>query len=222
MARNADRSWVRRNNLNLSRIDGSPITLEKQVKLYWRACRAALLHYHTVQRLIWDRTAQDLPHNAICKGGICRRRGVLPIGKSTISRLKAIPQRWWLSGSHPAEYTAGIDKTQAHSGSQSASLVNRADAPSAKGFATLMQVVSTSNYEGKRVRMSAWLRTKDVESWASLWLSVYGTGGRLNVSFDNMCDRTISGTNAWERFDIVLDVPIDATKFTSLQGLEPR
>ncbi len=74
------------------------------------------------------------------------------MSKSTISRLEAIPQGWWLSGSHPAEYTAGIDKTQAHSGSQCAALVNRVDAPSAKGFATLMQVVSASNYAGKRVR----------------------------------------------------------------------
>lgn len=134
------------------------------------------------------------------------------MSKSTISRLEQIPQGWWLSGSHPAEYTAGLDKTQAHSGSQSASLVNRVDAPSPEGFATLMQEASASNYAGKRVRMSAWLKTEDVQSWASLWLSVYGSGGRLNVSFDNMCDRTITGTNAWEKFDIVLDVPLDATK----------
>jgi len=134
------------------------------------------------------------------------------MSKSTISRLEPIPQGWWLSGSHIAEYTAGIDKTQAHSGSQCAALVNQVDAPSPEGFATLMQEASASNYAGKRARMSAWLKTEDVESWASLWLSVYGSDGHLNVSFDNMCDRTISGTNAWEKFDIVLDVPLDATK----------
>lgn len=130
------------------------------------------------------------------------------MSNSTISRLEPIPQGWWLSGIHPAEYTAGIDKTQAHSGSKSASLVNRVDAPSAKGFATLMKEASASNYEG---RMSAWLKNEDVESWASLWLSVYAAGGRVNVSFDNMCERTIIGTNAWAKFDIVLAVPSMAT-----------
>ncbi|MDP3510528.1 MAG: hypothetical protein Q8T09_21340 [Candidatus Melainabacteria bacterium] len=60
--------------------------------------------------------------------------------------------------------------------------------------------------------MTAWLKTEDVKSWASPWLSVYGAGGRINVSFDNMCDRTITGTNDWNKYDIVLDVPQDATK----------
>lgn len=132
--------------------------------------------------------------------------------KSTMSKLDAIPSSWWLSGSHPAEYQAGIDKTQAHSGTQCASLANRVAAPDVAGFATLMQEVSACNYAGKRIRMSAWLKTEGVKSWASLWLSVYGAAGRINVSFDNMCDRTITDTNDWNKYDIVLDVPEDATK----------
>jgi hypothetical protein len=43
-------------------------------------------------------------------------------------------------------------------------------------------------------------------------LSVYGTGSRLNISFDNMCDRKIVGTNDWKKYEIVLDVPADGTK----------
>lgn len=142
--------------------------------------------------------------------------------KSTMSKLDPIPSGWWLSGSHPAEYEAGIDKTQAHSGTQCASLVNRATAPDVAGFATLMQEVSASNYAGTRIKMTAWIKTEDVKSWASLWLSVYGPAGRINVSFDNMCDRTITGTNDWNKYDIVLDVPEDATKLgfgTILAGI---
>lgn len=134
------------------------------------------------------------------------------MSKTTVSKLDAIPSGWWLSGSHPAEYIAGIDRNQAHSGSQCASLVNRANAPDVAGFATLMQEVSAINYAGTRIRMTAWIKTEDVKSWASLWLSVYGAAGRINVSFDNMCDRTITGTNGWHKYDIVLDVPKDATK----------
>ncbi|MDP3510529.1 MAG: hypothetical protein Q8T09_21345 [Candidatus Melainabacteria bacterium] len=43
------------------------------------------------------------------------------MSKTTKSKLEAIPNGWWLSGSHPADYMAGIDKTQAHSGTQCAS-----------------------------------------------------------------------------------------------------
>lgn len=132
--------------------------------------------------------------------------------ESTKSKLEAIPSGWCLSGSHPADYIAGIDKTQAHSGSQCASLVNRVAAPDVAGFATLMQEVSAKNYAGKRIKMSAWLKTEEIQSWASLWLSVYGPAGRTNVSFDNMCDRTITGTTSWTKHDIVLDVPFDGTK----------
>ncbi len=51
------------------------------------------------------------------------------MSKTTVSKLDAIPSGWWLSGSHPAEYIAGIDRNQAHSGTQCASLANRVAAP---------------------------------------------------------------------------------------------
>ncbi len=132
------------------------------------------------------------------------------MNKSIKTKLGDVPRGWWLSGSNPADYIAGIDHTQAHSGAQSASIRNGADEP--EGFATLMQFVSAINYAGKRIRLSGFVKTENVQLWASLWLSVYGTEGRLNVSFDNMCDRTITGTTDWKKYDIVLDVPQDSTK----------
>ena len=35
--------------------------------------------------------------------------------------------------------------------------------------------------------------------------------GSAVVSFDNMADRPIKGTTAWQNYEVVLDVPQDAT-----------
>jgi erythromycin esterase len=53
-----------------------------------------------------------------------------------------------------------------------------------------------------------------VEQTAGVWMRVDGpdtpkTGKSLG--FDNMQNRPITGTSDWTRYDIVLDVPTDAT-----------
>lgn len=121
-----------------------------------------------------------------------------------------LPVGWCLSGSRPQDYEAGIDSSTAHSGTRSAYLKHAVENP--KEFSTLMQEFSPEEYLGKRLRMSAWLKTTNVADWASLWLSVYGKEGRINVSFDNMCNRKIIGTNDWTKCQIVLEIPTEATK----------
>ena len=57
--------------------------------------------------------------------------------------------------------------------------------------------------------MSAYVKTEDVSKWAGLWMRVDGPTGI--VSFDNMSNRAIVGDTDWTRYEIVLDVPEDAT-----------
>jgi len=92
-----------------------------------------------------------------------------------------------------------------HSGKASAHIKfigSRAD-----GFGTLMQVFKADDYYGKRVRLSAWMKTRDAES-ANLWLRVDGPKGTLG--FDNMQDRAVNGTSRWKKYGITLDVPNNA------------
>ncbi|MBS2008698.1 MAG: hypothetical protein JST01_16740 [Cyanobacteria bacterium SZAS TMP-1] len=57
-------------------------------------------------------------------------------------------------------------------GTRSAYIKHAVEQP--EEFGTLMQEMSPKNYLGKRLRMSAWLKTEQVQFWASLWMSVYG------------------------------------------------
>jgi hypothetical protein len=118
-----------------------------------------------------------------------------------------VPRGWFLAGTKPAEYEAGVDADQLHQGHASAFLKSRA--LSVDGFGTLMQSVRAERYIGKRVRLSGLVKSREVMSWAGLWMRV--DKGKDIVAFDNMQDRPIKGTTDWHRYDVVLDVPADST-----------
>lgn len=69
-----------------------------------------------------------------------------------------------------------------------------------------MQTFAADNYRGKRVKFSGFLKTKDVALQTGLWMRVDGIGGKL-LSFDNMGNRLIKGSNDWQNVSVVLDVP---------------
>lgn len=118
------------------------------------------------------------------------------------------PSGWFLRGSHPADYQAGVNQVVSHSGKASAYIKSRATRP--RGFGTLMQTYKADLYRGKRLRMSAQVKNERVSKWAGLWMRVDGPGGRT-LSFDNMQSRPIKGKSDWSKHAIVLDVPIEST-----------
>jgi hypothetical protein len=72
-----------------------------------------------------------------------------------------------------------------------------------------MQSMSPSEYLGRRVRFTGFLKTENAER-ASFWMRVDGANQAM-LAFDNMDQRSISGTTPWAAYNIVLDVPADAT-----------
>ena len=92
------------------------------------------------------------------------------------------------------------------------------DASSAKGggMSNLMQTVDAAAFRGKRVRYRAAVRTGELGqgTGAQLWCRIdrpKSKDGEPQLgAFDNMSQRRITG-DAWERFDVVLDVADDAT-----------
>jgi hypothetical protein len=117
------------------------------------------------------------------------------------------PRGWLLSGSKPAEYEAGVDADQGYQAHTSAFLKSKQ--PSTDGFGTLMQQIAADEYLSKRVRLSGAVKSDEVKGWAGLWMRV--DKGKAVVAFDNMQDRAIKGTTGWQRYEVVLDVPEDAT-----------
>src|SRR5438045_796302 len=78
-----------------------------------------------------------------------------------------------------------------------------------------MQTCLADKYLGKRVRMSGYMKSKDVTEWAAFWFRVDQANSDKELSFDNMHDgkkdRSIKGTTEWTKYDIVLDVPLKAS-----------
>ncbi len=144
-----------------------------------------------------------------------KQRPTLTIGLSILALVAACslalqaaaPRGWVVAGSKPTQYESGIDTLVGCNGHPSAYL--KAKEPSVEGFGTLMQDFRADHYLGKRVRFSAFVKTERAQDWAGLWMRVDKESEQL--AFDNMQDRSIKGTNGWKKYDVVLDVPQNAT-----------
>ena len=119
-----------------------------------------------------------------------------------------LPDGWIRAGAAPADYDMGLDTVVRHTGRASAFMEAKGKEP--KGFGTLMQMADPGDLKGKRVRLSAYVKSEKLDEWAGLWFRVDGEGRSNSLAFDNMQDRPIKGTNDWTRVSIVLDVPQEA------------
>ena len=133
--------------------------------------------------------------------------GLNPAFAQASSQTDHAPSGWLLAGSKPANYRTGIDTQMLRDGLPSAYLVSTLQ--DTGGFGTLMQSIQATEYAGKRIRLRAWVRSENVTDWAGLWMRV--DKGSASVGFDNMQQRAIHGSQPWMTYDVVLDVPADAT-----------
>jgi hypothetical protein len=142
------------------------------------------------------------------------KNGLKNIAALTVCSLilqAAVPPGWYLAGSRPADYECDVDVQALYNGLPSAYL--KAKKPVVDGFGTLMQDFRTGQYAGQRVRFSAFVKSESIQNWAGLWMRVDKVNGtdRKTVEFDNMQNRPIKGSTTWQRYEVVLDVPKEAT-----------
>jgi len=129
--------------------------------------------------------------------------------RSTKMSDDTTPKGWSLVGSAPNAYQASVDTTGGRNGGPCARLDLVGDPES--GFGTLMQSFRADRYQGTRLRMSAYAKSRDVEQWAGLWMRVDGRRGSRPLAFDNMSERPIKGTSDWAQYATVLDVPEESS-----------
>ncbi|HTC51103.1 MAG TPA: hypothetical protein VK700_04130 [Steroidobacteraceae bacterium] len=123
----------------------------------------------------------------------------------------AVPEGWFANGSALNDFTVVTDRAVLYQGHPSVSISSKKmEKTDSNGFAGLMQQSSANDYQGKRVRLSAYLRTRDVVGertlGAHIWFRVDGPGGKM-LGFDNMDTRPVKGNTEWTQYAIVLDVP---------------
>ena len=114
---------------------------------------------------------------------------------------------WNRAGDSHELYTTGSSITNSYSGKASGHIKSEKD--SIDGFGTLYQKVPVGSYRDQRLRMSAYVKTKDVQELAGLYMRV--DVDTEHSALDNMDDRPILGDTDWTRYEIVLDVPENCT-----------
>lgn len=119
------------------------------------------------------------------------------------------PMGWFNAGSKPKSYEMGIEKGTGQNGKNAATI--KSIDKKIDGFGTLMQQCLPNKYLGKRIKMTAFIKSENVTNWAGLWLRVDQAGSQQPLSFDNMSNRPIKGTSDWTKYEIVLDVPSNAS-----------
>lgn len=112
---------------------------------------------------------------------------------------------WFLSGSNPFNYEMGIDHEIVHQGKASGYLKSKTVLDSTE-FATMMQTFKANQFVDKRIRLSCFICTENVETYAGMWMRVDDTMEDV-LQFDNMSNRPIKGTTKWNHYSIILDVP---------------
>jgi hypothetical protein len=129
---------------------------------------------------------------------------MLALTAAATSAMAAPPAGWFLAGNDPMAYEAVLDPQETHAGAKS---VRYASTREPKGFGTMMQSFDATDYRGKRLRFSAWVKAKDVQEWAGLWMRVDDASQPVKtLAFDNMQSRAIKGTSNWTRYSVVLDI----------------
>jgi hypothetical protein len=73
-----------------------------------------------------------------------------------------------------------------------------------------MQMFDATEYRGKRLRLTAYIKSEDIQNWAGMWMRIDLEA--KPTAFDNMQDRPIKGTQPWTKHEIVLDVDPKATR----------
>jgi hypothetical protein len=118
---------------------------------------------------------------------------------------------WFLAGSNPTEYEIGIVNDTHRNGN--VAYLKSTKSKVKKGFGTIMQSFSSDMYNGKKVKLTGFIKSTDVDKWAGMWMRV-DSNSKRGISFDNMQNRSIKGTTAWKKYEIILDVPTESSNIS--------
>ena len=122
---------------------------------------------------------------------------------------------WKLRSPNLYAFRSGVDKDESHSGDASGFINANKDNYNS---AWLTQQMNATHYKGKRVKMTAWVKSNDKgkKVWAGIFLS--SNNGESRVSgYDNLYERKIKNHkdwlkyhNDWNKCEIVMDIPDDS------------
>lgn len=114
---------------------------------------------------------------------------------------------WFLRGSEPSSYEIGIVEDGQRNGK--VAYLKSINPEIKNKFGTIMQSFSAEKYLDTKLKLTGYIKTKDVKGWVGMWMRVDGKK-KHSLSFDNMGNRKIKGTTEWTKYEIILEVPKDS------------
>ena len=129
------------------------------------------------------------------------------------------PLRWVKWGSTPQDYRAGLSHHVFHRRAPSLFLERKNNGSS--GFAQMLQSLSAEKYRGKRVRLSAYLKSKSAD-WFRL--TMVTDVGRSSQRFDGPFSSTSPNAEGWYKVMMVRDIPKETQRIDfgcALKGKGP-
>lgn len=128
--------------------------------------------------------------------------------KNKLASVDEIPGAWQISNGL-SQYRISKNSDFVHGG-QNACLIESTAASDT--FNGIVQSITASKYLGKRILLSAYIKSDNIKGRGAIWMRADSDSGI--VSFDNMSlgklDKSVKGTTDWKRYDIVLDIPVNA------------
>jgi uncharacterized protein (TIGR03067 family) len=124
--------------------------------------------------------------------------------KSPPPAASKFPVGW---GGGDDDYEISVDRAVRHGGRASGTIKSIASTP--LWYGALAQAFKADKFRGQRLRMTAYVKSNDVENSAGLWMRIesFDGKGRYSISSDFMGDRPVKGTNDWKQYEVVMDVP---------------
>lgn len=135
---------------------------------------------------------------------------VLGLSAAAAAQDDPVPTGWRAIGSGTYSLGADVARRPGGTGWHSATLASAVELPEETGM--VLQSIRADEFRGRRIRLTGYLRTDAVAGTAGLFARV--DGKEATQTSDYMLNRALSGTQAWRRQTIVLDVPRDAVGIT--------
>jgi AraC-like DNA-binding protein len=133
-------------------------------------------------------------------------RNLIHIKEVYVVEKNSIIPGWLVVGTAPREYSVDFDRVIFHKGTRSVCIKGDGINIDNGDYMTVMQQFKASNYIGKRIRFSAFIKTQEVEEWCGLWMRINGATANI-LKIDNMQNRPIKGTSDWNYYSVVLEIP---------------
>jgi erythromycin esterase len=123
------------------------------------------------------------------------------------------PAGWFVGGQG---YEVVVDTVAPFAGARSLR-IRPHGVPAEGTFGVAGRSVSVPPARGRTIRLRGYIRSEGIkQGYAGLWLRTDGTGGRM-IALENMESRGVTGTTAWQAYEVTL--PVDSAAVSIAFGV---